>query len=232
MRQVNLMWDVYADENDDHMVYVQNLAEPYPWYMNVYWTNWVLYFRDLQGESALDALRCPSTPSPTTRGTSVQDYRKVIEGANYSYNFDSLKNGNFTLTKPNGSLVTVGRPNRIGRILTPDGKAAFLDYGTDVGINRYYGYSPSAPVPTFNYIPGGFLSPKGAAKYAANGGTISGSPALLNDFQGGRHAGSVNVMYVDGHVQSLPSKDVGTDFYINVNNTNLFDGLFAAWNKP
>jgi len=231
-RQLNLLWATYADENDDHLVYGSNLTQPYPWYLGVYWTSWHLYFRDLGGAAALDVMHCPSSPTPGPGKYTAQDYEKVIKGANYSYNSGPLFNGTFTAHKPDGTAATIPRPNRFARIVNPQNKAGFIDYAPDHGINLYYGYSPGATVPDFQYLPGGFLSPGGASKYTANGGTVSNNRALLGDFQGGRHGGFVCVLHADGHVEALSSRTVGTAFYINVNNTSLFKGLFAAWNKP
>jgi prepilin-type N-terminal cleavage/methylation domain-containing protein/prepilin-type processing-associated H-X9-DG protein len=234
LRQVHLLWAIYAEENDDHMVYAMNGAQPHPWYGS-YWSSWLLYFRDQAGNSALDVQRCTASPSNTTRGYTVQHYMAVISGAHYGYNFDQLKLGNFTLTKPDGTTTTVGQPNRLGRIVNPEYKLAFVDYGPgDVGkaLNMFYGYSPSATVPEQQYLPGGGLCANGLNKYATNGGNISAKPYLLGDFKAGRHGGYLNALHVDGHLTPYASQNVGTAFYINVNNTNLFTGLFARWDKP
>jgi len=98
-------------------------------------------------------------------------------------------------------------------------------------MNMFYGYSPTAAILSQQYLPGGALSTNGSAKFALNGGTITTTPALLRDFQNGRHGGFNNVLFVDGHVTSIPSQITGSAFYINVNNTNLFTGLFARWDK-
>ncbi len=238
LHQVNLVWMMYADENDDHTVYSWNPAQPGPSWYNAYWTNWSIYFILMNGQATLDILRCPSSPSPRKFGSVYNEYHSYQGGAHYAYNFDALKNGNFTQLNPSGDVKSMGRPNRIGRILHPDSKAAFLDFGTgEVGkaINLYYGYSTAAMVYTAMYIPGGGASPKGQVKLSNNPSYtqhVVNQPPYLEDFNTGRHGGRDNVMHVDGHVGTYSSRELAEHFYTNTNSSNYpLGNLFANWAK-
>jgi prepilin-type processing-associated H-X9-DG protein len=120
-------------------------------------------------------------------------------------------------------------PPKMSQVKNPSGKLGLCDYGTAMAINGYYGYRITAKVNQQDYIPGsGKYSP--AAIKLSNGGNISGP--YLNDFVNGRHPGVVNVMFVDGHVKGVPIRILTDAFYINTNNLNLFNGMFAKWNQP
>jgi len=236
LKQINIAWMMYAGENNGYTVYDWNAAQPSPDYYNAYWRNWMLYFRDIMGESMLAAQICPSSPSNVVEGRTPQAYMSVINGMHYGYNYAQLKNGTFIQYNSSGDPKTVGKPNLIDNIRTPATKLAFVDYANGEvakSLNMYYGYGAAAKIIFQNYLPGGGLCSNGAGKLAANGGTVldPGREAILGDFMTGRHAGTVSVMFVEGHVESLSTRVVGPAFYTNNNNSSLFAGLFAKWDK-
>ena len=229
LRQIGNGCLSYATDNNGSLVQGENLAEPDEWYGS-YWTNWLLYLRKSTDDSLFKAMVCPASPSYRTNTINPNSPLSIMNGAHYSYNATQLSDGNRVATKADGSTVNVSIPVRIERVQAPGSKLMFCDYGTEKGINMYYGYGSAAVVPTQQYIPGGGRCTNGAAKLA-NGGTIAGSSLFLDDFMNGRHLGAVNVLYVDGHVSPMPSQEVGQAFYTNNNNSNLFTGLFAKWDK-
>ncbi len=90
------------------------------------------------------------------------------------------------------------------------------------------GYKPTRAVS--EYLPGGGLCDNGVS-HLNNGGAIlnTGNESYLRDFMKGRHLGAVNIMCADGHVESVPGKILGEDFYTN--NNSYCKGFFAMWNK-
>ncbi len=231
LKQVGLLWATYADENDGHMVFNYNPAQPYPFYYGSYWTNWTFYFRDMAGDGVMDSQKCPATPTEVKPGVNAPAYRTVINGSHYGYSYVQLAEGTtIQLLNPSGVPKNVSRPNRIVRINRPDSKLAFVDYSFgDIGksMNMYYGRATS-PTTVQHYLPGGGRGPAGAAKLGNGGDILNASNArYLEDYMSGRHAGQINLVMVDLHAESRSGEAVARDFA----DPNADGSVFAKWDR-
>jgi prepilin-type N-terminal cleavage/methylation domain-containing protein len=231
LRQLGTGSALYSDAYDDSLLANFSVDDPNEVW-GTYYTEWYMYLYDVTGPSVLKTLVCPTSPSRLTNPASLTN---VLYGAYYSYNINQLKSGNRVAKhSTSGANVNVAIPVRQSAVYKPDTKLMLCDYGTEKAINMYYGYSASAGIYYQQYIPGGGKSGNGLLKLSNDPtGTyhVSAKPGFLEDFMTGRHLGSVNLVCVDLHVESVPSQQVGDSFYTNNNSTNLFKGYFAAYNK-
>ena len=190
----------------------------------------------------MKSMRCPSSPNylvPQTNAGSAWNHETGLASfsndAHYSYNIEQLKAGDRTgKTSDTGTTVTnIPIPNLFSKIKNPAGKLTICDYGFGKSINMYYGYDPTAGVIGQYYIPGGGRFIGGLTK-TSNAGTTVTSAAnahYLKDFMQGRHAGVVNALFLDGHVEALSSAEVAKSYYTNNNSKNKFTGMFAKWDQ-
>ena len=182
---------------------------------------------------------CPSSPSKGDPDTSaawrVQTpiWGSVFFGANMSYNFERLNRGSVTETDPiTGASYTRPISNRLDAIKNPSRKLLICDHGdTSDGnnINQWWLVAQAA-IYLGQYLPGGGLSAGGQARYGTYGwGTPTG--ARLRDWWKGRHVGTSNLLYVDGHCASLQGSVLGSAAYVGVANYSYLNpgGLFSAW---
>lgn len=233
LKQIGYAFSCYSNDNKGYLVQGCNLAEPDSW-RGSYWTNWQLYLRrDMGDVFFFNSTICPSSPSYKTSGNHKTNIA-VTSDAHYSYNANQLSAGNRVATKMDGSTVNVPIPACIYKVIVPSTKLLVCDYGISDQqvINSYYGYASGAPVRKIQYMPGGGKSMNGFAKLS-NGGNITDpeNGFYLDDFMKGRHMGTTNILFVDGHASSLPGKEIGDSFYINNNNGNSFTGLFSRWDN-
>lgn len=235
LKQIGCAVAFYANDNKGYLIQGWNPGEPDAWY-GTYWTDWQLYMRRDVGDAFyFKSLRCPSSPS--YKIAIWYDHYKSKYGiqmdAHYSYNSEQLKSGNRTDTnKTSGASVTVAVPARIENVKAPGSRLMFCDSGTSKTISMFYGYSSSCTVPVASYMPGGRKSSGGMAKLSNGGDIITpANGSYLNDFTNGRHVGTENILFVDCHAASVPSRELGTAYYTNNNNANAFAGLFARWDN-
>ena len=176
------------------------------------WRNQALYYvYKTTSHSFRDddsVLLCPSLPI----SNSINSLYDKLSNANYATWILAPNYGNSRLSK-------------VKNIAT---KAGMLDWGAGGGnVNIAYGYGGSYAVDYRNYVPGANNYPKAII----NGYNFPGKPELMQDFIGGRHAKTVNVLMGDGHVEGLAANDVAADYYVRTNNLNLMGPLFKKWNQ-
>lgn len=197
-----------------------------------YWsTNWG------KEHSIWKLFLCPSCPTARNAG-SPAGWKKqnpiwgsVFYGANTSYNFEALNRGNRSVTNPlTGAIYNEALSNSLALIKTPSKKILVCDHGdTSDGnaINRWWLVAQAAV--NGQYLPGGGMSNGGKARFANYGASITG--AYLEDWWNGRHAGTSNALFVDGHCAPIKSSDLGDAAYVGAANYSLLNkgGFFSAW---
>lgn len=113
------------------------------------------------------------------------------------------------------SLVTDNMPFNFSKCKTPAAKSAVFDYGTTKVLNRSKIYSPTLNSAT--YFPG-------VAGYAVAQG-ISASDMdeiYVKDFFRGRHKGSMNILFYDGHTEFMAKEYLYARTYAH-NSGNCYD---------
>jgi|GEM_PF-1853016 prepilin-type processing-associated H-X9-DG protein/prepilin-type N-terminal cleavage/methylation domain-containing protein len=95
-------------------------------------------------------------------------------------------------------------PCKTNAVRNPSAKAAYSDYGTKKWAYQYYWRKGKAPV-TEHYLPG-------AGAIAVREGHLN--YADLGEFNGdfaGRHGGSLNIGFMDGHVAAVTAAEVAAE---------------------
>ena len=143
---------------------------------------------------------CPGFKTNTNIGGFNKGYQ---EGApwrfSYMYNRDWLANSNPALAKR----------YRLTQIRKPSDKSLQIDFPcfeVNTGIAQF----SSATATWTNWIPG-----EGSALTESRSTIAATCPYLLgnDDYMKGRHAITVNVLFIDGHVQNIPSRTAATDLH-------------------
>lgn len=231
LKQLGVAWNLYAEDNKGYIVPNMRQDMPYTGPMgNAYYSNWYHFLYQSLGPPILKSMVCPNCPDLKLPGANPKNVLFSVQKANYAYSSDQLKTGNEFVVRPDtGASVQVMKPNIISRIKNPSSKLVFCDYGTETGVNMYYGYSTAALINTAQYIPGGGHSAGGMAKLAGGNITAAGSGHYLRDFTVGRHGTGANVVFVSGNTRAVTGQEIGGSFYTNNNNLNNFTGMFARW---
>ncbi len=157
------------------------------------------------------ALLCPASPIVTDAPIRTTIHWRIMADPHYAT--CTLRAGNY------GS-------NKLFKVKKPSTKCGIMDWGTSPGVNLAYGYSKTRAVDFGNYVPGA----AGYSKAIEAGINFTRSDAE-SDFFNGRHAKTVNILLVDGHVENKPSNDVAADFYVRNNYLYGIGPLFQLWNR-
>jgi prepilin-type N-terminal cleavage/methylation domain-containing protein/prepilin-type processing-associated H-X9-DG protein len=237
LKQIGLAWESYINDFNGYIIPSTQNNDYDDYYGGV--RMWYGLMRENMGDVIIKSLRCPNSPSylvpPNTTGIDWNhDSGKYafVWDAHYAYNWLQLRTGLKTGLDYLGASKNIGIPSLSSLIKNPSGKLAFCDYGTGKDMNMAYGYGTAYGIITSDYIPGAGRYANAFIKLSNAGTTIAdASKGLQKDFMLGRHAGVVNVLFVDGHVESLSSIEVAKYFYTNNGSSNGFTGMFAKWNQ-
>lgn len=238
LKQMGVAWECYIGDNKGYIVPNSRWDTP-DTYFGTYFKPWYGFLRDNVGDSIIKSMRCTNSPSYQTPQNAAGDAWNHYKGktafiydAHYAYNIDQLKDGNVSVPRSDsGAMANTANPNLVSKIRNPSSKLAFCDYGTEKGVNMYYGYNASAGINPAQYIPGGGHSAGGAAKLPGGSITADGKGPFLKDFTNGRHGVGSNVLFVAGNVRNMPGQEIGKDFYKNDGSSNGFTGVFTRWDQ-
>ena len=237
LKQIGLAWESYINDFNGYIVPSTQNNDYDDYYGGV--RMWYGLMRENMGDAIIKSLRCPNSPSylvpPTNTGKDWNHDSGIaafVYDAHYSYNWVQLRASTRSGLDYAGATKTIGIPSLSSMIKNPSGKLAFCDYGTGKDMNMAYGYGTTYGIDTSNYIPGAGRYANALIRLSKAGTNIAdASKGLQKDFMLGRHAGVVNVMFVDGHVEGVSGIEVGKYFYTNNDSSNGFTGMFAKWNQ-
>lgn len=103
----------------------------------------------------------------------------------------------------------------------PSVKLAVIDYGQWITMRRAYIYNNNGTINanTSDYVPGAL----GWAVQQGYFSMTSFQPALHSDVMKGRHRGSANVLFYDGHAEFIPREVLGGKIYKNISKKDNAD---------
>ncbi|OGV48510.1 MAG: hypothetical protein A2X49_11640 [Lentisphaerae bacterium GWF2_52_8] len=190
LRQINLKTNIYFSENQGYFPCIPGYAGQvtFPCLLMGLMPN-----ADL---SKHKIFMCPGF-TPTGWYETAFPWRYA-----YLFNRDHLANGN----------PATGNQKRIHQIAKPSLKMLQMDF-SDFGLNHYYRSlsNNTAATGLQNHVPG-----SGSAVPEVKARAAEISPALLGrpDFMRGRHAVTVNILFIDGHIEARNSGPVARDLHM------------------